>query len=277
MDETFSSIELITECMSDTERTTKLVKAIEHAVKEGDTVLDCGTGSAILALTAARAGASKVIALEFDPYVAKLAQQNIERNGLQDKVEIILTDARNVTFPTGTRFDVVIMEMLTTGMVDEYQVWAVNNLHEKGVVDSDTLFVPQRQDTFITLANKDFVAQGFEMRMIRHIWSWLPDHGLNFLSDKTLLSSISFSQKNSVEFKEIITLPVTESGVVNSVFFTSVTKLDDELSVGDTLALNAPVVFPLEEDISVIAGDTIKLEIAYMFGNGYRNMRIKKL
>ncbi len=274
MDETFSSIDLITECLSDTERTAALVKAIERAVKTGDIVLDCGTGSAVLALAAARAGAKKVISLEFDPYVAMLAKENVRRNGFENIIEVVLTDARAINFPEGTRFDVVIMEMLTTGMVDEYQVWAMNNLYRNSAVDPDTRFIPNRQDTYVALSNEDFEIEGFNMRMVRHLWSWLPNKKIAFFTKKELLNSISFKRENDVNFKATLSFPVIKSGVVNSIYLSSVTTLDEKSELGDTLALNAPIAFPLENDIAVKKGDTVKLEISYVFGNGYRNLKV---
>jgi predicted RNA methylase len=273
MDETFSSVECITECLSDVVRTEGLVKAIESTVKEGDIVLDSGTGSAILALVAARAGAKKVIALEFDPYVAQLAQQNIDKSGYHDVVEIRLGDARTMTFEDGLVFDVVIMEMLTTGMVDEHQVWTINNLHEKNHVDSRTIFVPKKQDTYIQLTEKNFVEFGFEMKMLRHIWSWLPDPRPEPLAEKLLLNSISFKERNDINFSTTLSTTIAKSGVLNSVLLTSETFWTDDLHVGDTLALNAPVVIPLEEDIRVEAGDDVTIDVTYTFGGGYRNFK----
>lgn len=271
MDETFSSVECITECMSDPERTRKLIQAIEENVRPGDIVLDAGTGSTILALSAARAGAKKVIALEFDPFVAQLAQKNIDANGFHDVVELKFTDARMLDFEKPIHFDVVIAEMLTTGLVDEHQVWAINNLLQKGYADESTRFIPKRQDTYVELIQKDFVVEGFNMRMLRHIWSWLPDLGAEPLSEKHLLNSVEFNKENPLAFQRELDIVVASSGTLNSIRLTSQTVLGENLTVGDTLALNAPVVFPLEEDLSVTAGETVRIKVAYTFGGGYRN------
>src|SRR3989344_5890567 len=82
MDETFSSIDLATTCLLDSERTETFGKVIHELVKPGHIVLDVGTGPGIMALFAARAGAKKVYAIESNPYTAKIATQNIENNNL---------------------------------------------------------------------------------------------------------------------------------------------------------------------------------------------------
>ena len=59
-------------------------------------------------------------------------------------------------------------------------------------------------------------------------------------------------------------------------FFCSVLVfLENEVSLSDTLALNAPVVVPLEDNLIINKHDIIDLSIRYQFGNGYRNLEIK--
>lgn len=274
MDETFSSIDLITQCLTDEKRTSKFKQAIEDVVKPGDVVLDAGTGSGILALFAARAGAKKVIAVEFDPYVAKLAQQNVDNNGYSDVVQIVVGDVRKLHLEEKVQFDVVIMEMLTTGMVDEYQVWAINNLHEKGFIKESTIFVPQRQDTFVALAEMNFDIYGHTMRMVRHLWEGFPSEKLKCLTETTTLNSIVFDKSNPTTFSRKVIFEIKKSGTLNSLYLTSKTILNDESEIGDTLSLNAPVVVPLEKDYIVQQGDRIECAVGYHFGNGYRNFKV---
>ncbi len=79
-DEAFSSIDLVGQCLIDEPRSLAFEKAIKKVVKSNHTVLDAGTGSGIMALFAARAGAKKVFALEYDPYVSSIATQNFKNN-----------------------------------------------------------------------------------------------------------------------------------------------------------------------------------------------------
>lgn len=274
MDETFSSIDLITQCLTDEKRTFKFKQAIEEAVKPGDIVLDSGTGSSVLALFAARAGAKKVIAVELDPYVAKLAQQNVINNGYENVIQVIVSDVRKLQLEEGVQFDVVIMEMLTTGMIDEHQVLTINNLHEKGLIKESTIFVPKRQDTFVALSEMNFIEYGLTMRMVMHLWEPFPTKEfLRLLTDTTTLNSISFDKQNPTDFSWNSTFEIKESGTLNSLHLTSKTILNDTIEVGDTLALNAPVVVPLEKDYVVQKGDHVECSINYQFGSGYRNFK----
>jgi ribosomal protein L11 methyltransferase len=62
------------------------LRLLDRALTRGERVLDVGSGSAILAVAAALLGAGEVIAVEGDPVTREYAQENIERNGVADRV-----------------------------------------------------------------------------------------------------------------------------------------------------------------------------------------------
>jgi type II protein arginine methyltransferase len=64
-------------------------RAIERAVRPGMRVLDIGTGSGLLAMMAARAGASVVVACEVNPIVAATAAEIVAANGYSGQVRVI--------------------------------------------------------------------------------------------------------------------------------------------------------------------------------------------
>lgn len=69
--------------------TTRLcLAALEDYVTPGSVVADIGTGSGILALAAARLGASVVHATDIDLLPRKTARENVARSGLQQTVHI---------------------------------------------------------------------------------------------------------------------------------------------------------------------------------------------
>ncbi|MFC5467086.1 50S ribosomal protein L11 methyltransferase [Cohnella suwonensis] len=76
-----------------THPTTSLcLKALDRAIDGGETVIDVGTGSGVLAIGAMKLGASKVLALDLDPMAVKVAGENVALNGYADDVETKLSD-----------------------------------------------------------------------------------------------------------------------------------------------------------------------------------------
>ena len=70
-----------------------VVRLLQGAIREGDVVADLGAGSAVLAIAAAKLGASRVAAVELDADAIGNAEENVARNGVADRVRIIEGDA----------------------------------------------------------------------------------------------------------------------------------------------------------------------------------------
>jgi ribosomal protein L11 methyltransferase len=70
-----------------------VLRLMSELVRPGDVVADLGAGSAILAIAAARAGASRVIAIELDEQAMGNAEENVARNGVADRVHLLCGDA----------------------------------------------------------------------------------------------------------------------------------------------------------------------------------------
>jgi len=69
--------------------TTRLaLEALLDHVEPGSHVLDIGTGTGVLAIVAARVGASRVEAVDIDAHALAVAQANVERNGVAGAVRV---------------------------------------------------------------------------------------------------------------------------------------------------------------------------------------------
>jgi len=273
--EAFSSIDLVAQCMADEIRSAAFDRALRETVRPGMRVLDVGAGSGLLGMMAARAGAASVVSVELDPLVAEAARRNIENCNLQSIISVVGGDATNWALPKNNRpFDLVVMELLTTGMIDEAQVEASNNLHRQGLVDHRTIFVPHRLDTYVGLGDMNFSICGFDMRMVRHLWEPFP-HCRYFseMTTRQLLRSEAFTGFIQPTVDEVVSLHIERAGTVNSVIFTSETFLSPSVRVWDSLAMNAPVVVPIDP-FQVKVGDVVRLRIRYTYGGGFGGLKI---
>jgi len=70
------------------ETTFMCMEQLETYVKPGCRAIDVGCGSGILALAAAKLGASDVLAIDLDELAVKVAAENTQKNGLSDVVRV---------------------------------------------------------------------------------------------------------------------------------------------------------------------------------------------
>lgn len=71
------------------ETTSMCINQIEKNLTKDVTVLDIGCGSGILAMAAVLLGAKKAIGVDLDPVAVRVAKENVQLNGLSDKIEIL--------------------------------------------------------------------------------------------------------------------------------------------------------------------------------------------
>jgi ribosomal protein L11 methyltransferase len=70
-----------------------VLRLLPDVLREGDLVADLGAGSAVLAIAAAKGGASKVIAIELDEDAMSNAEANVALNDVGDRVHLLCGDA----------------------------------------------------------------------------------------------------------------------------------------------------------------------------------------
>jgi ribosomal protein L11 methyltransferase len=93
-----------------------VLRLLERALHPGDRVLDVGTGSAILAIAAARLGAASVTAVESDASALDNAQDNVQRNGMAPCVRIVhgAVDDAFLQAASAQPYDVIVANVLSS-------------------------------------------------------------------------------------------------------------------------------------------------------------------
>ena len=89
------------------ETTRMIVKTLFEVELKGKSVLDCGCGTGILSIVAAKLGASHVTGYDIDEWSVKNTEHNAELNGVRDDVEVLHGDAHVLTHISGI-FNIII-------------------------------------------------------------------------------------------------------------------------------------------------------------------------
>jgi SAM-dependent methyltransferase len=105
----YGDIELQRRMVSDRPRTDAFAAAIGEVVQPGDVVLDVGTGTGILAMFAAKAGARKVYAIDATE-IADVATDLVKANGLSNQIQIFHGRAGELQLEQ--KVDLIISEWL---------------------------------------------------------------------------------------------------------------------------------------------------------------------
>jgi precorrin-6B methylase 2 len=95
--------------LHDDRRTGDYLAALAEAVRPGDVVLDLGTGSGVLAIAAARAGARRVYAVEASD-IADVAARVFARSEVGDRITLVPGWSRELELPEPA--DVLVAEII---------------------------------------------------------------------------------------------------------------------------------------------------------------------
>jgi SAM-dependent methyltransferase len=267
----FSHSEVPSLCLRDVSRTKLFKTAILRSVKPGDIVLDLGSGSGILSMFAAQAGAEKVYAVEVDPSLCERLRINAVANGFGDVIEVVCADARELQLPVA--IDVVIAEMIETWLLDELQMPALNALQRSGIIKPNVRLIPANYEAFIEFGNTDFSFYGFHLPFPIHDWpdldaqrGWKPMI-FRAATDRIKAFNTDFAIQEDVQFDKSICFTPKESMTLNAIRLSGVAKLCDDISIGDTPSFNGNKIYPMAP-IQVTAGQSVTFSVSGCRGAG---------
>ena len=107
--DSYGELNLHRTMVSDRPRTDAFAKAIAEVVKSGDRVLDVGTGTGLLAMLSAKAGASQAYGID-QATIAETAERLVEHNGLSDTIRILKGNASELRLEEPV--DLIVSEWL---------------------------------------------------------------------------------------------------------------------------------------------------------------------
>lgn len=121
-----------------------VLKLMQDDVRRGDVVADLGTGSAVLAIAAARLGAARVIGFDDDPDAVRNAEENVAVNDAGAVVTIIEGDARLLLPLVGPVR--VVLANIVSPVLREMTAAIIGSLTPDGVAIFSGMLVTERDD-----------------------------------------------------------------------------------------------------------------------------------
>uniref|UniRef100_A0A669QY92 Protein arginine N-methyltransferase n=1 Tax=Phasianus colchicus TaxID=9054 RepID=A0A669QY92_PHACC len=155
--------------LHDKDRNMKYYQGIRAAVSrvkgrgEKAIVLDIGTGTGLLSMMAASAGADFCYAVEVFKPMANAAVKIVEKNGFHDKIKVINKHSTEVTVgPDGDmqcRANILVTELFDTELIGEGALPTYEHAH-KYLVQEGCEAVPHRATVYVQLVES------------KRMWSW---------------------------------------------------------------------------------------------------------
>ena len=266
--------------LNDDKRNEAYHQAISRIAGQVDHVLEIGTGSGLLAMMAARAGAKRVTTCEMSQPLAAVARKVIARNGLTEKIQVVskkstqLKIGKDLLEPA----DLLIAEVYDNGLLGEHFLPAL--LHAKrNLLKPDAVVIPAAATVYAMLI------ESWELRRVnplRRIAGFdlsdfdvfrrpgyrqinLENFNYRALSPPAVACRLDFQNKWPAPSLKHLPVSISQTGVCHAVAFWFDLHLDDvtHISTRNTAHTNhwKQALQFLTDDFRLTAGDCVKLQV----------------
>lgn len=229
--------------MNDTERNLAYQKAIEKAVTKDTTVFEIGTGSGLLSMMAARAGAKHVYTCEKSMPIRKAAQEIIRKNGFAEKITVIDKWSTSVSIPQDIpeKVDLVIGEIFGPGLLEEQALHFFFDAKQR-LMKPGAKIIPSKATMYATLIQSEEISKrgtvgkvcGLDLSLFNGL---LDDPALQiplsqfphkFLSEPLKLKEIEFGVDDIQVSENKVSIKINESGMCHAVAQWFVLETDEQ-------------------------------------------------
>lgn len=273
--------------MRDDPRNAAYQAAVERAVQPGMRVLDIGSGSGLLAMMAARAGAAHVFTCEADPAIAAVTQQIVTANGFADRITVFNRHSTSLDADAdlGGPVDLIISEIIGVDLVCEKALPSLADAKRRLLAPGGTM-IPTIGEIRVALAWWDGYAEipaqadqcGFDLSAFNQLapCRWKIDVGtrrLHVRSDEAALMSFDLTTTTVPDRHAALMLQST-GGAVNGVIQWIGLQLDedgwfDNPPAHGAISSWACIFFPFPAPIDTAAGQPVQIA-ARVIGDALR-------
>ena len=247
-------------------RMTGFREAITKLTPADSIVLELGGGTGVLSSFAA-SRARKVLCIEYNPELVKVATEFLKLNGINN-VEVIAADAMSYLPPEPVA--VVICEMLHSALLREKQLEVISNFKERYRAkfgDSLPIFIPEATILAFQPVHRIFDYLGYKAPTVMFRDPYAQDPDTTQLGPPTSYSVFEYRNEIPRSFEFNGEIAIDSSGVLNALRF--VTKNVLGIILDEKRAIdwhNQYLIVPFKQEISVKPGDKIRISFNYEAG-----------
>lgn len=265
--------------MRDTARNAAYQAALNKAVGPDSLVLEIGTGSGLLAMMAARAGAARVTTCEIVGVVAETAAEIVRANGLSDTVTVVAKPSQKleVGVDLPRRADVLVAEIIGDELLTEGVLEATRDARRR-LLKTGARLIPRKVASVACLVGGAALEQllsveseaGFDLSAFNRFTPGampLSPRGLGLVrhSAKQAVFTFDLTDEAIAPEEKMLEFTVSEAGRCVGVLQWVRLDLDDETSFeneptdGFQPSGWRPMLFPFAAPMEVSAGQVVKV------------------
>jgi len=241
--------------MNDALRNEAYIGALRAAVTPKSDVFEIGTGSGLLAMTAAKLGARAVVTCEVVPTIAEVARDIVAANGLQSSVHVISKDSTDLTIGVDLprRANLLVSEIIASELLGEGVLSSIEDAKRR-LVEPGAKVIPAAGSVVCALFGGDAVKQhvrvdqvaGLDLSHFNSIASpkrliYRDDLAIDLLTRPVAAFEFDFAGNDYFPAeRKTLRVPVTQAGRCWGVAQWIRLKLDDEHTYENHPATKTP-------------------------------------
>jgi len=251
--------------LSHRSRLSKFQRALQKIVRPESRVVDIGTGTGVLALTAARAGAKSVTAIDVNRESLNYARKAAEINGLSKRISFV--ESHFEDYVPEEQADIVVCEMLSSMLLVEQQVPACSYAAKK-ILKPGGIILPASASVYAVPVECRSLWKRFSLLNLEFpkVPQTLGRGDAKDLSDAVLIARFDFSTPDvPAEVNEMLEYTIVEEGVLHGLvgFFKAKLYEDTTLGMDDGWR---ELFLPLVEPVEVSKGARISVQLQFKPG-----------
>lgn len=253
--------------LADQARTDGFKTALQHLVPPGGRVVELGGGTGVLSFFAAQK-AAHVWCVERNPELVDVARHMLTLNGVTDRVELVAADAFDFLPPE--RVDVVVCEMLHSGLLREKQVPVIASFKERYLARFGPplpTFVPEACILGLQPVEYSFVFSGYHAPIPVFQDPSIAHADVRELAPPVVSHSVIYEQPLPNRIDWTGTIQITADGTISAIRFITRAILAVRVAEQDTVDWYLQhLLMPLEVPLPVRQGDTLCVQFGYAPG-----------